>query len=169
MTAPRHSTAAESTSRAVVHLFNVTNAKILGRGMIDAEGTTINAGSNDTPALKINVVRIDASSMVTIDGILTRDPVFWNTIAYMSDHVTIQNYKVINRRPTTTTYDQTDGIDIDASCTAFNTFVYSGDDNLSPKTEQEANRDSANITYQRRSFTATRAAARSERRRSGTR
>ena len=119
--------------------------------MIDGEGTKINAGSNDTPAFKINVLRIDASSKITIDGILVRDPVFWNTLAYMSSQVTIQNYKVINRRPTTTTYNQTDGIDIDASnnCTAYNTFVYSGDDNLSPKTEQEANMNSSNITYQK--------------------
>jgi polygalacturonase len=135
----------------VVHIYNCTNTKILGRGVIDGEGTAINKGSNDTPAFKINVLRIDSSSMVTIDGILVRDPVFWNTLAYMSSQVTIQNYKVINRRPTTTTYNQTDGIDIDASnnCTAYNTFVYSGDDNLSPKTEQEANMNSSNITYQK--------------------
>ena len=58
---------------------------------------------------------------------------------------------MINRRPTTTTYNQTDGIDFDASnnCTVYNTFVYSGDDNLSPKTEQEANMNSSNITYQK--------------------
>ncbi|HEX3903531.1 MAG TPA: glycosyl hydrolase family 28 protein [Polyangia bacterium] len=143
--------AVESTQHAVVHLYNVTNTNILGRGVIDGEGTAINKGSNDTPAFKINVLRIDSSSKVTIDGILVRDPVFWNTLAYMSSQVTLQNYKVINRRPTTTTYNQTDGIDIDASnnCTAFNTFVYSGDDSLSPKTEQEANMNSSNITYQK--------------------
>ena len=143
--------AVESTQHGVVHLYNVTNTNILGRGVIDGEGTAINKGSNDTPAFKINVLRIDSSSKVTIDGITVRDPVFWNTLAYMSSQVTIQNYKVINRRPTSTTYNQTDGIDIDASnnCTVFNTFVYSGDDNLSPKTEQEANMNSSNITYQK--------------------
>ena len=143
--------AVESTQHGVVHLYNVTNTNILGRGVIDGEGTKINAGSNDTPAFKINVLRIDSSTKVTVDGILVRDPVFWNTLTYMSSQVTIQNYKVINRRPTTTTYNQTDGIDIDASnnCTVFNTFVYSGDDSLSPKTEQEANMNSSNITYQK--------------------
>jgi hypothetical protein len=141
----------ESTTHGVIHLNNVTNTNILGRGVIDGEGTAINAGSNNTPAFKINVVRIDSSTKVLIDGILVRDPVFWNTLAYMSSQVTIQNYKVINRRPTTTTYNQTDGIDIDASnnVTVYNTFVYSGDDNLSPKTEQEANMNSSNITYQK--------------------
>ncbi len=142
--------AVESTTHGLIHLNGVTNTKILGRGVVDGEGTAITAGSNDTPSFKINAVRIDKSSQVVIDGILVRDPVFWNTLTYMSDHVTIQNYKIINRRPTTTTYNQTDGVDFDASndCTLSNAFVYSGDDNLSPKTEQEAMRDTANITYQ---------------------
>jgi Glycosyl hydrolases family 28 len=141
----------ESTTHGLIHLNNVMNVNILGRGVIDGEGTAINAGSNDTPSFKINVMRIDQSSKVLIDGVLVRDPVFWNTLAYMSSQVTIQNYKVINRRPTTTTYNQTDGIDIDASnnCTVYNTFVYSGDDNLSPKTEQEANMDSSKVTYEK--------------------
>ncbi len=141
--------AVESTSHGVVHLYNISNTKILGRGVIDGEGTAINNGSNDTPAFKINVLRVDKSSNILIDGILVRDPVFWNTLVYTSDQVTIQNYKVINRRPTSTTYNQTDGIDYDASTngTITNTFVYSGDDNLSPKTEQEGGIDTKNIVY----------------------
>jgi hypothetical protein len=143
--------AVESTTHGLIHFNNVTNANILGRGVVDGEGTAINKGSNDTPAFKINVMRIDSSSKILIDGILVRDPVFWNTLTYMSDQITIQNYKVINRRPTTTTYNQTDGVDFDASTndTLFNSFVYSGDDNLSPKTEQEAGKNSSNITYQK--------------------
>jgi len=140
----------ESTTHGLIHLNGVTNSNILGRGVVDGEGTAINAGSNDTPAFKINVMRIDSSSKILIDGILVRDPVFWNTLAYMSDTVTIQNYKVINRRPTTTTYNQTDGVDFDSSSglTLSNAFVYSGDDGLSPKTEQESNRNTDTITYQ---------------------
>ena len=143
--------AVESTSHGLIHLYNVTNTKILGRGVIDAEGTIITGGSNDTPSFKINAVRVDQSSKVVIDGVLVRDPVFWNTLVYKSDQVTIQNYKVINRRPTTTTYNQTDGIDFDASTngTVYNVFVYSGDDNLSPKTEQEGGIDTKNIVYQK--------------------
>ena len=141
----------ESTSHGLIHMYNVTNTKLLGRGVIDAEGTAITGGSNDTPSFKINAVRIDQSSKVLIDGVLVRDPVFWNTLIYKSDQITIQNYKVINRRPTTTTYNQTDGIDFDASTngTVFNAFVYSGDDNLSPKTEQEGGIDTKNIVYQK--------------------
>jgi hypothetical protein len=142
--------AVESTTHGVVHFNNVSNSNLLGRGVIDGEGTAITKGSNDTPAFKINVLRVDKSSKVLIDGITVRDPVFWNTLVYTSDQVNIQNYKVINRRPTSTTYNQTDGIDYDASTngTISNTFVYSGDDNLSPKTEQEGGMDTKNIVYQ---------------------
>ena len=142
--------AVEDTTHGLIHLNGVMNTNIMGRGVIDAEGTAINAGSNDTPTFKINALRVDKSSMVTIDGVLVRDPVFWSTLTYMSDHVVFQNYKVINRRPTTTTYNQTDGVDFDSSsdCSLTNSFVYSGDDSLSPKTEQESMRDTTNITYQ---------------------
>ena len=136
--------------------------------MIDGEGTAITGGSNDTPSFKINAVRIDQSSKVVIDGVVVRDPVFWNTLVYRSDQVTIQNYKVINRRPTTTTYNQTDGVDFDASTngTLYNAFVYSGDDNLSPKTEQEGGIDTKNIVYQKAVAYSNSGAARSARRRS---
>jgi len=140
----------ESTTHGLIHFNNVTNSNLLGRGVIDAEGTTITAGSNDTPSFKINAVRVDKSSKVLIDGVLVRDSVFWNTLVYTSDQVTIQNYKIINRRPTTTTYNQTDGVDFDAStnCTLSNAFLYTGDDNMSPKAEQEGGIDTKNITYQ---------------------
>jgi polygalacturonase len=141
----------ENTTHGLIHLNNVTNTKLLGRGVIDGEGTAITAGSNDTPAFKINVLRIDGSSNVTIDGILARDPVFWSTLAYTSDHVTIQNYKVINRRPTTTTYNQTDGVDFDCSTNGnlYNAFLYTGDDPMSVKDEQEGGIDSKNIVYEK--------------------
>lgn len=143
--------AVENTSHGVVHLNNVTNANILGRGVIDGNGTVITGGSNGTPAFKINAVRIDQSSKILIDGILVRDPVFWNTLIYKSDQVTIQNYKVINRRPTSTTFNQTDGVDFDASTNGnlFNAFLYTGDDNMATKTEQEGGIDTKNIVHQK--------------------
>jgi len=142
--------AVESTTHGLIHFNNVSNANLIGRGVIDAEGTTITAGSNDTPSFKINAVRVDKSSKVLIDGVLVRDSVFWNTLVYTSDQITLQNYKVINRRPTTTTYNQTDGVDFDAStnCTLSNAFLYTGDDNMSPKAEQEGGIDTKNITFQ---------------------
>lgn len=143
--------AVENTSHAVVHLINVTNTNILGRGVIDNNGSVIRGTNNDTPSFKTNTVRVDQSSKVVIDGILARDPVFWNTLVYKSDQVTIRNYKVINRRPTTTTYNQTDGVDFDAStnCNLYNSFLYTGDDPMSIKTEEEGGIDTKNIVYEK--------------------
>ncbi|HEY5962360.1 MAG TPA: glycosyl hydrolase family 28 protein, partial [Polyangiaceae bacterium] len=143
--------AVEDTTHGVLHMNNVTNANILGRGVIDGNGSVIRGSSNDTPAFKIDVMRIDQSSKILVDGIHVRDSVFWNTLVYNSDQVTIRNYKVVNRRPTTTTYNQTDGIDFDCSTngSVYNAFVYSGDDSLSPKREQEGKLDTNNIVYEK--------------------
>jgi len=86
-----------------------------------------------------------------IDGIIVRDPVFWGTLVYNSDQVTFKNYKTINRRPTTTTYNQEDGVDFDCSTNSglTNGFIYSGDDSMSPKREQEGMMDTKNITYEK--------------------
>jgi acyl-homoserine lactone acylase PvdQ len=46
-----------------------------------------------------------------VDGIVSRDPSYWNTLVYRSDQVTIQNYKVVNCRPSAVGgYNQTGGI-----------------------------------------------------------
>jgi hypothetical protein len=143
--------AVENTSHGVVHLNNVSNTKILGRGVIDGNGSVIRGTDNETPAFKINTLRIDDSMDVLVDGIVVRDPVFWNTLIFDSDEVTIQNFKVINRRPTTTDYNQTDGVDFDCSTNGrlYNAFIYSGDDGMSPKREQEGTLDTRAITYEK--------------------
>ena len=140
----------EDTLHGVVHLNKVSNTKILGRGVIDGNGSTIRGTDNETPAFKINTLRIDESTDVLVDGIVVRDSVFWNTLIFDSDKVTIQNFKVINRRPTTTAYNQTDGVDFDCSTNGklFHAFIYSGDDSMSPKREQEGKLDTKNITYE---------------------
>ena len=117
--------AVESTRHGVIHLNNVSNTSILGRGVIDGNGSIIRGASNDTPDFKINGLRVDQSSKVLVDGVLVRDPVFWNTLVYKSDQITFRNYKVINRRPTTTSFNQTDGVDFDSSTNInlYNSFV----------------------------------------------
>jgi len=141
--------AVESTSHGVVHMNKVSKTKILGRGVIDGNGSVIRGTANDTPAFKINTLRIDDSTDVLVDGIVVRDSVFWNTLIYNSDQVTIQSFKVINRRPTTTDYNQTDGVDFDCSTngTLHDAFIYSGDDSMSPKCEQGGKLDTKGITY----------------------
>jgi hypothetical protein len=143
--------AVENTSHGVVHMNKVSNTKILGRGVIDGNGSKIRGTDNDTPSFKINTLRIDDSTDVLVDGIVVRDPVFWNTLIFDSDKVTIQNFKVINRRPTTTAYNQTDGVDFDCSTNGklYNAFIYSGDDSMSPKREQEGKLDTKAITYEK--------------------
>ncbi|WP_437543708.1 glycosyl hydrolase family 28 protein [Sorangium sp. So ce367] len=143
--------AVENTSHGVVHMNKVSNTKILGRGVIDGNGSRIRGTNNDTPSFKINTLRIDDSTDVLVDGIVVRDPVFWNTLIFDSDKVTIQNFKVINRRPTTTAYNQTDGVDFDCSTNGklYNAFIYSGDDSMSPKREQEGKLDTKAITYEK--------------------
>jgi polygalacturonase len=52
--------------------------------------------------------------------------------------VTIQNYKMVNCRPTTTTYNNTDGVNFDESTNGrlTNAFLYTGDDNMAVKNEE---------------------------------
>jgi len=124
----------EGCSHGVIRMYQIKNAKILGRGLIDGNGKAIRA-QNDT---KLNLFKIEQSSNIVIDGILVRDPSFWNTLIYRSDMVTIQNYKMINCRPTTTTYNNTDGVNFDESTngTLSNAFLYTGDDSMATKNEE---------------------------------
>ena len=124
----------EGCSHGVIRMYQIENAKILGRGVIDGNGKAIRA-QNDT---KINLFKIEESSSIVIDGILVRDPSFWNTLVYRSDQVTIQNYKMLNCRPTTTTYNNTDGVNFDESTNGklYNALLYTGDDSMATKNEE---------------------------------
>ncbi len=137
----------ENDTHGMIHFLNVKNTQILGRGVIDGSGaalrnpTAATGNTGATGAALINNVKIDGSSSILIDGIISRDSSFWNTIPYKSDKVTIQNYKVINQRPTSTTFNQTDGVDFDSSTNGVltNAFLYTGDDNMAVKDELDAN------------------------------
>jgi len=87
-----------------------------------------------------------------VDGVTVRDPSFWNTLIYRSDLVTIQNYKMINCRPTTTTYNNTDGVDFDESTNGklSNAFLYTGDDSMATKNEFSTGpTDTKNIVHEK--------------------
>ncbi len=68
-----------------------------------------------------------------------RDPSFWNTLIYRSDQVEISNYKMVNCRPTTTVYNNTDGVNFDESTNGrlYNAFLYTGDDSIATKNEYD--------------------------------
>lgn len=135
----------EGMQHALLRVYQVSNAKVLGRGVIDGNGTSLRA-----QGLNLAVVKIDNSSDIQIDGIISRDSSYWNTLIYRSNNVTIKNYKVINHRPDTG-YNQTDGVDFDESTNGLlsNAFLYTGDDNMATKNENATGTiNTKNITHE---------------------
>jgi polygalacturonase len=138
----------EGCSHGMIRMYRVSDTKILGRGVIDANGKSIRA-QNDT---KINLLKIEESSRVLVDGITVRDPSFWNTLVYRSDQVRIANYKMINCRPITKTWNNTDGVNFDESTngTLSNAFLYTGDDSMATKNEEASGTvDTRNIIHEK--------------------
>jgi len=132
----------EGMQHSLIRMYQVTNTKLLGRGVLDANGLAIRAAG-----LNASLLKIDQSSNITVDGILVRDSSYWNTLSYRSDQVTIQNYKVINCRPSSG-YNNTDGVDFcdSTNCTLSNAFLYTGDDSIAPKNEDTNN--TKNLVHQ---------------------
>jgi polygalacturonase len=124
----------EGCSHGMIRMYRVKNTKISGRGVIDANGKSIRAQQNT----KVNLLKIEESSHILVDGITVRDPSFWNTLVYRSDLVTIQNYKMINCRPITAVWNNTDGVNFDESTHGklSNAFLYTGDDSMATKSEE---------------------------------
>ncbi len=137
----------EDAQHALVRMYQIKNAKILGRGVLDSNGHYIRGQS-----LNANLLKIEQSSNILVDGIVSRDPSYWNTLVYRSDQVTIQNYKVVNCRPSAVGgYNQTDGVDFDESTNGLlsNAFLYTGDDGMAPKNEDSSGTiNTKNITHQ---------------------
>jgi polygalacturonase len=137
----------EGAQHALLRMYQIQNAKILGRGVLDSNGHYIRGQS-----LNANLLKIEQSSNILIDGIVSADPSYWNTLVYRSDQVTLQNYKVVNCRPSAAGgYNQTDGVDFDESTngTVTNAFLYTGDDSMAPKNEDPSGTiNSKNLLYQ---------------------
>ena len=136
----------EGMQHSLIRMYQIKNSKILGRGVLDANGLVIRAAG-----LNASLMKIEQSSAITVDGIVVRDSSYWDTLIYRSDQVILQNYKVINCRPTTTTYNNTDGVDFDESTngTLFNAFLYTGDDAMATKNEEASGTvNTKNITHQ---------------------
>ena len=136
----------EGMQHSLIRMYQIKNTKILGRGVLDANGLAIRAAG-----LNASLMKIEQSSDITIDGIVVRDSSYWDTLIYRSDKVTLLNYKVINCRPTTTTYNNTDGVDFDESTNGIlsNAFLYTGDDAMATKNEEASGTvNTKNITHQ---------------------
>ena len=137
----------EGAQHALVRMYQIQNAKILGRGALDSNGHYIRGQS-----LNANLLKIEQSSSILVDGIVSVDPSYWNTLVYRSDQVTIQNYKVVNCRPSAVGgYNQTDGVDFVESTNGLlsNAFLYTGDDGMAPKNEDASGTiNTKNLTHQ---------------------
>jgi uncharacterized protein YegP (UPF0339 family) len=122
----------EGMQHALVRILNCKNTKILGRGVLEGNGKYIRS-----KGLNACVLKMDESSNIIVDGIISRNSSYWNTLPYRCDSVTIKNYKIINCRPTSTSYNNTDGVDFDESSNSslYNAFLYCGDDNMAVKNE----------------------------------
>jgi polygalacturonase len=137
----------EGCSHGVIRMYQISNTQLLGRGVIDGNGLAIRA-QNDT---KVNLLKIEQSSDILVDGVLVRDSSFWNTLIYRSDGVTIQNYKMINCRPNSD-WNNTDGVDFDESTNGvlYNAFLYTGDDSMATKNEERSGTvNTSNILHER--------------------
>ena len=132
----------EDRSRAVVYMDGVENAKLKGRGTID--GNAIDDEGNQLKR-KLFLLKIQNSKNCEVEGIVSRNSPFWNTIVYRSDQINISNYKVINNR-LDDDYNETDGVDFDNSTnsTLKNAFLYTGDDCMAVKSDDV--QDGVNIS-----------------------
>jgi polygalacturonase len=137
----------EGMQHSLIRIYQAKNTKILGRGVLDANGHAIRAAG-----LNASLMKIEQSSNITVDGVLVRDSSYWNTLIYRSDAVTMQNYKVINCRPNGTAYNNTDGVDFDESTNSklYNAFLYTGDDSMATKNEEASGVvNTKNIVHQK--------------------
>jgi len=108
------------------------DVRIWGRGTIDGNGLAVR--KQGKPA---NLLRIQESKNVVIEGIILRDAAAWNTHILYSDNVQIRNVKIINNQ----TVRNTDGVNPDASTniTITDNFMYCGDDNVAVKSTNNNN------------------------------
>ncbi len=119
----------EACSQSFILMKGVTNAKLMGRGVIDGNGVEIQSFNR-----KQYNIKIEDSTDCVVEGIVSRDSPFWNVFTYRSRNITIENFKVINNR-LAGDYNETDGVDFGNSTNArlYNAFLYTGDDCMAVK------------------------------------
>jgi polygalacturonase len=124
-------TVIEVCSRGFIVFAGVTNAHLAGRGTLDGNGTSLRTYNR-----KMFLVKFEDSDNCTIDGIISRDSCFWNTMIYRSSDIAITNYKVINER-LEEEWNETDGVDFNncMDSSLYNAFLYTGDDCMAVKSD----------------------------------
>ena len=137
MTHPEGLAQIEYCSRGLIVMDGVRNAKLMGRGTLDGNGVELHQYKR-----KEFLVKIEESRDCVIDGIVSRDSPFWNTLVFRSKDITIENYKVINNQRKSgkaddDTWNETDGVDFNncVDSTLYNAFLYTGDDCMAVKSD----------------------------------
>ncbi len=124
-------TVIEGASHGFIVMSGVSNARLMGRGTLDGNGVELQGSER-----KMFLVKIENSSDCVVDGVISRDSAFWNTMIYRSDNISIRNYKVINNQ-LAGEWNETDGVDFN-NCTNSsleNAFLYTGDDCMAVKSD----------------------------------
>lgn len=129
--------------RRVVYWDHCENAAIIGRGIIDGQGSELRRLTCHTPAGRplINLMKFVHCRNCRVEGVMLLDSEFWNTHVVHSEDILFDYVKVVNERPprgwarylnpaNNWFWNNTDGINPDSSqnITIRNSFFHTGDD-----------------------------------------
>mgnify|MGYP000161249849 CR=1 FL=1 len=114
--------------KSLIRLDNVSNFRLLGYGVIDGSGWS---GLRNNGGTGFHLLYASDCNDILIDGVMLRDPSFWNTRVYRSKNFHLKNIKIFNNRPYKN-WTNTDGIDFDSSvdCSVTHAVIHAGDDNV---------------------------------------
>jgi hypothetical protein len=107
-------------------------ARILGRGTIDGNGSSLRQGRNAVP----NVIRVRGGHDLAIRDVMIRDAAAWTVHILGAKKVVVENVKIINDRSNL----NTDGVDPDSSqdVAIRNSLIYTKDDGVCIKATQNS-------------------------------
>lgn len=129
--------------RRLIYWHGCQNAAIVGRGIIDGQGSEIRRLSCHTPQGRplINLMKLVQCRNCRVEGVMLLDSEFWNTHVVLSENILFDCVKVVNERPPrgwarylnpnyNWFWNNTDGINPDSSQDVIirNSFFYTGDD-----------------------------------------
>lgn len=114
--------------KALIRMDSISNFQLLGYGTIDGAGW---AGLRKNGAKEFHLLYASNTRNIYCNGVVLRDPTFWNTRVFRSSNFKLENIKILNNRPYKN-WTNTDGVDFDSSidCSLTNAVIHAGDDNV---------------------------------------
>lgn len=85
--------------RRLIFFDHVQNASVLGKGVIDAQGSEWRRRTMPGRRAFLNHIRMVESRNIRLDGIILRDSEFWSTHILLSENVRIDGVKIVNEIP----------------------------------------------------------------------